>query len=138
MISIQSDVYLCAVIPMSKRELAGIIVKIFSDLGVNNPCLDMLLTHDGRMQELNRTYLGGEGPTNVLSFPLQGETDCGCAGQLVINIDAINRESCLYGLEPFAYLMRMITHGILHLAGYEHGQLMEDMTEELIPGSLSQ
>jgi probable rRNA maturation factor len=133
MINIQSEVYLCAVIPICRRELAGIAVRIFSGLGVDDPCLDMLITHDGRMQELNRNYLGVEGPTNVLSFPEQDGPDSDTGGQLVINIDAINRESFLYGQETCAYLMRMMTHGILHLAGYDHGQLMDDITEKLIP-----
>ncbi len=131
MINIQCGAYLCTVLPLSSRELVRIAGKIISGLGVDDPSLDILVTHDGKMKELNRIFLGMEGPTNVLSFPEQGGQDTNSMGQLVINIDAIKREAGLYGQEPFSYLVRLMIHGILHLAGYEHGEVMDDTARRL-------
>src|SRR3546814_10406968 len=37
----------------------------------------LLLTDDGTVRDLNRTYRGKDGPTNVLSFPGDAETPPG-------------------------------------------------------------
>jgi probable rRNA maturation factor len=132
MVNIHSDAYLSVAVPMSSREIIRICQEIFSRLGSKEPFLDVLITHDGPMKDLNRRFLGMEGPTNVLSFPEAGRDSLESLGQLVINIDAIKRESCLYGQDPADYLVRLLVHGILHLAGYEHGREMDDMAEELI------
>lgn len=132
MVNIQSDAYLSVAVPMCSREIARICQKIFSRLGSKEPFLHVLLTHDGSMKDLNRRFLGMQGPTNVLSFPESGRDSLDSLGQLVINIDAIKRESCLYDQDPVDYLVRLLVHGILHLAGYGHGQDMDDMAEELI------
>lgn len=132
MVNIGSDTYLSVAVPMSSREIVRICQKIFSRLGSKEPFLDVLLTHDGPMKHLNRRFLGMQGPTNVLSFPESGSEKLESLGQLVINIDAIKRESCLYGQDPADYMVRLLVHGILHLTGYEHGRDMDDTAEELI------
>jgi probable rRNA maturation factor len=132
MVNIQSDAFLSVAVPMSSREVVRICQKVFSRLGSKEPFLDVLITHDGPIKDLNRRFLGMEGPTNVLSFPESGRDSQDSLGQLVINIDAIKRESCLYAQDPADYLVRLLVHGILHLVGYGHGKDMDDMAEELI------
>ncbi len=71
------------------------------------------------MAQLHLRYLGEEGPTDVLSFPL-GETDEDGArilGDVVIapNVAAANRPE-----DPAAELRLLLVHGILHLLGHDH------------------
>jgi probable rRNA maturation factor len=71
------------------------------------------------MADLHRTYLGEEGPTDVLSFPLEesDEEDVRILGDVVIApaVAAANRPQ-----DPPAELRLLLVHGILHLLGHDH------------------
>jgi probable rRNA maturation factor len=71
------------------------------------------------MADLHAAYLGEEGPTDVLSFPL-GESDedgVRILGDVVIApaVAAANNPA-----DPPAELRLLIAHGILHLLGFDH------------------
>ncbi|GBD38009.1 Endoribonuclease YbeY [bacterium HR37] len=87
-------------------------------------------TDDHFMRELNSTYRGINRTTDVLSFP-QGKLDSAIAlapqnkniillGDIVISIDAAKRNAMRYGVDINREIDRLITHGILHLLGYDH------------------
>lgn len=78
--------------------------------------------------------MGGVGPTNVLSFPArESDHDArGRLGSIVISVDAVLREAFLYHQPPRDHFIRLLTHAVLHLAGFEHGEIMEDMTEDIV------
>ncbi|MGH2650124.1 MAG: rRNA maturation RNase YbeY [Actinomycetota bacterium] len=71
------------------------------------------------MADLHRTYLAEEGPTDVLSFPLDemGEDDMRVLGDVVIapTVAAANRPE-----DPASELHLLLVHGILHLLGHDH------------------
>ena len=71
------------------------------------------------MADLHRTYLAGEGPTDVLSFPLDelGEDGVRVLGDVVIApaVAAANRPE-----DPTSELRLLLVHGILHLLGHDH------------------
>jgi len=71
------------------------------------------------MADLHRTYLGEEGPTDVLSFPLDelGEDGVQVLGDVVIApvVAAANRPD-----DPKSELRLLLVHGILHLLGHDH------------------
>lgn len=123
---------MCVAVPVSSREIIEIARKIVSGLGTEQLGLDILITHDLAMQKLNRRFLNMEGPTNVLSFPGQEGDKSASSGQLVVNVDAIKRESILYAQKPYVHLARLMIHGILHLAGFDHGRIMEDTAQGLM------
>ncbi|TMK63204.1 MAG: rRNA maturation RNase YbeY [Actinobacteria bacterium] len=71
------------------------------------------------MADLHRTYLAEEGPTDVLSFPLDetGEDGVRVLGDVVIApaVAAANRPD-----DPSSELRLLLVHGILHLLGDDH------------------
>jgi probable rRNA maturation factor len=71
------------------------------------------------MADLHRSYLGEEGPTDVLSFPLDeiGEDGVRVLGDVVIApaVAAANRPE-----DPASELRLLLVHGILHLLGHDH------------------
>jgi probable rRNA maturation factor len=71
------------------------------------------------MADLHRTYLAEEGPTDVLSFPLDetGEDGVRVLGDVVIApaVAAANRPD-----DPPSELRLLLVHGILHLLGQDH------------------
>lgn len=50
-------------------------------------------------------------------------------GTLLLSVEQCRRESFLYGQDIRAHALRLIAHGLLHLMGYDHGELMESQTE---------
>lgn len=73
--------------------------------------------------ELNLTYRGKRGPTNVLSFPFYpppGIGDLELIGDLVICAPVVEREAFEQGKDSAAHWAHMVVHGTLHLLGYDH------------------
>jgi len=103
-----------------------------SFLGLAEKDIEVELIDDRTIEELNKKFLGCVGPTNVLSFPAEDKHSPDFLGQLVLSVDTLSREIFLYGQEGTEHLVRLLAHGILHLAGFEHGMLMDDMTEACI------
>ncbi len=66
----------------------------------------------GTMTRLNRTHRGLDRPTDVLSFPFDGDFPHGDGGEIVICREAAD-------LSQPRIIDRLIVHGVLHLLGYE-------------------
>lgn len=92
-----------------------------------DPEVTVTLSCDADIQILNRDHRGKDKPTNVLSFP---DWDCmadipagiGAApiGDIVIAFETIRREAHEQGKSLAHHFSHMITHGFLHLLGYDH------------------
>lgn len=111
--------------------------------------LSVVLVDDPRIAELNQQYLDRQGPTNVISFPMdeaggEGPVVQGrpfLLGDVVVSLDTAAREAADNGLEPGEHTVRLLIHGILHLLGHDHldseeqARAMEDLTERLLEQS---
>jgi len=94
---------------------------------------ELRVTTDQPMARLHGLHLGGAGPTNVLAFPapMAGEGTGAGYGSIAINADAVMREAYLYGQDPTEHFIRLLTHAVLHLVGFDHGHVMEELTESV-------
>jgi len=111
-------------------------------LGYPNTELSLLFTDDKRITELNRRYLKRHGPTNVLAFPMtdgpQAELQSPMLGDIVISLDAAERDAQAGGESLEKTVDRLLIHGLLHLLGYDHekseqeAQRMNKETERLL------
>lgn len=122
----------CVLLSLSKREVQKILNYTLSFLDLEDIYLDLVLTGDKQIAELNWKFLGCVGPTNVLSFP----HDSG-GGWISISADAVSREALLYDQPVQEHFVRLLSHGILHLAGFEHGEIMEELTEQAVQEALN-
>lgn len=80
-------------------------------------------------RRLNRDYRGKDYATNVLSFPYT--TIPPYAGDLILCVPVIERESKEQGKPLAAHYAHLIIHGALHLQGFDHqaekdAKVMED------------
>lgn len=116
-------------LPTCSRELLQIAEMMHEELSLVDG-FDLRLVEDREMAELNSQFLGLPGPTNVLSFP--AETEARHMGHIAICADAVLREARLYGQDPHEHFLRLLAHGLLHLAGFEHGEEMEEVTERAV------
>lgn len=94
---------------------------------------------DDAIHELNRTYRGVDRPTDVLSFEcdgFEGEDDLpleeGMAfelGDIVVAVDVAERQAPEYEMSFADEMSLLITHGLLHLCGYDH--MVAEEAEEM-------
>lgn len=112
--------------PVDGRRWASLAEAVLADLGVEGPGEATLLFVDrDTMTDLNRMHMGGEGPTDVLSFPIDSddrlhEVDHRLVGDVVIcpSVAAANAPSHAGDVE--GELALLVVHGVLHLLGHDH------------------
>ena len=116
---------------------------VLSELGKDGWELSILLCGDDFIRTLNSQYRDRDAPTDVLSFD-QGvwyQPGVGnrrfLAGDVVISLDTLGRNCRDLGIPQNEELKRLVLHGILHLAGYDHDESdprgeMLDLQESLL------
>ncbi len=101
------------------------MAKLLEDLGFHDKELSILLTSDQAIAELNKTYLGRQGPTNVIAFPMEDQAHGGrpispMLGDIVVSVDTAIKEADQTGENVIEAIDRLLIHGLLHLSGYDH------------------
>ena len=72
------------------------------------------------IRNLNRTYLGHDYDTDVLSFVIE-ESDQGMEGEVYIDVEMALERHDEFKSTLRGELERYVVHGVLHLAGHEDG-----------------
>ncbi len=80
--------------------------------------VDVLLTTDERVAQLNREFRGVRGPTDVLTFPSDGFPGAPL-GDIAIAIPYAQRQALARGVDLAQELAFLAIHGALHLLGYD-------------------
>lgn len=133
-ISIEAEVPL-----PSKKVISALIRKVIRAAllaqGVEAPCeINVLITNDAGIQEINREQREIDAPTDVLSFPMleltPGElpdelwADPGTGliplGDMVLNLDRMRTQAAEFGHSMKRELCYLVVHSVLHLLGYDH------------------
>ncbi len=124
--------------------------------GVDFPCeVDVSVTSDAGIQEINREMRQVDAPTDVLSFPvfdlapgeLPGPEDADPGtglvplGDMVISLERVRAQAREFGHSSRRELAYLAVHSVLHLLGYDHldeGPMKRQMRarEEAILGEL--
>lgn len=107
--------------------------------------LSISFVTDEAIHGLNREWRGVDRPTDVLSFECDGygddmpllEGEAYELGDIVIAPDIAEAQAPQYGLSFAHEMSLLITHGILHLCGYDHmeddqARVMESRERELL------
>lgn len=121
--------------------------------------LDVVLTDNARIREMNRESRGIDRETDVLSFPNVDFVSAGVfdmeeereadyfdpdtgellLGDIMISVDKVKEQAASYGhslRREFAFL---VAHSMLHLCGYDHMEadeaaVMEEKQEAILTG----
>jgi len=95
--------------------------------------VSVAVVDDARMRQLNRTHLGHDYPTDVLSFLLECRLETAADlnppadrpgsgrrldGEIVVSADTARREAVRFGWPAGHELLLYVVHGTLHLCGY--------------------
>ena len=129
MIHLETRARLNPTLPLSRSELLPLLTAILTCLGLQDRDLFLDCVDDKKIAALNEEFMGCTGPTNILSFPASDDESETVLGELALSIDTLTREIHLYGQDPTEHLVRLLAHDILHLAGYDHGDIMYSLTE---------
>ena len=91
--------------------------------GIDDGELGLAFVAPDEMRELKRDHLGIDEPTDVLSFPIDARDELAdgmprALGDVILCPQVVGDE-----------WRRPLTHGLLHLLGYDHGAEMERREE---------
>lgn len=105
----------------------------------------VFLSNNSHIRYLNNRYLHKNKPTNVLSFPnldldykdlhlssLKIQTDTLNLGEVILSYNTCLAESKKLSISLIKHCSHLLTHGFLHLLGFDHiksddAKIMEDM-----------
>lgn len=129
MITIHKSQSVDWLLPLSRTELTRVMNAMLDAIGHADKDVEINLVDDAAIADLNSSFLQCDGPTNILSFPATEDGTAQNIGWLALSMDTLERECLLYGQERVEHALRLIAHGLLHLAGYDHGEEMFALTD---------
>lgn len=147
--------------PFSEEEYIKKVIEAAVDY-VDCPYeteVNVLMTDNAGIHEMNREHRGIDRPTDVLSFPMveyetpadfehiedeqphcfHPETGELLLGDIVLSCDKIKEQAAEYGHSELRELCFLVAHSMLHLFGYDHMEdeerkVMEQKQEEILEG----
>ena len=121
-----------AMFPFGHFELIEIVKKMCVQIQEHcpsfNPKINLLLCDDNLSQTLNERWLSTPGPTNTLAFAGNPPK---IQHQPFFSLETWRRECVLYGQDATDYARRLLAHGLAHLAGFDHGPVMDSVCYSL-------
>lgn len=114
---------------IDENDLVNVIEKVSELLGIESSIVSIVLVDNEYIHKINKEYRNVDRETDVISFafmddetnPESGITDL---GEIYISLEKAHSQSKEYGHSFKRELCFLLTHGLLHLLGYDH------MTEE--------
>jgi len=105
---------------------AGGVLRRYGGRGKSEVCVAFV--GDRRIRNLNRCYLGRDGVTDVLSFPLGEKVDGRThRGDVIISLPRARVQARHFGHSLAKEVAVLSIHGTLHLLGYEHRGTARDV-----------
>ena len=101
-----------------------------------HPMVDVgiIFVDEAPMEELHIKWMDEPGPTDVLSFPMDelrpGSEELpspeGVLGDIVVCPQVAARQAATAGHQPINEILLLVTHGMLHLVGFDHATPSEE------------
>jgi len=116
---------------LDEMELVGCATYVMGEMKIH-PQSDLCikLVDESAMEVLHEKWMDLPGPTDVMSFPMDElrpgrdgqELAEGVLGDIVLCPSVAARQAVEAGHATEEELLLLLTHGILHLLGYDHGE----------------
>ncbi len=102
---------------IDRGNVRNFLRSLVPELGIGRREFAVVFISDERIRQLNRDYRGADKPTDVLSFRGDGKY----LGDILISSETAYNQSRKSSTLSFeSNVRRLILHGLLHLAGYDH------------------
>jgi probable rRNA maturation factor len=113
-------------VSVSPARLARAAERALAAVGRAAGDVDVLVVDDPSIKRLNRIHRGVDRRTDVLAFPLElPGTPSPLVGQIVISAETARRQARRLEVALATELDLLVTHGVLHLVGYDDRDLVE-------------
>lgn len=121
-------------LPCDIEALTSLLAHHMPRTGIDPAsAVDVLLVDEPRMTQLHEQWMGEAGPTDVLSFPMDevrgadpGEPlTFGMLGDIVVCVPVAARQAEAKGILIDEEIAFLVTHGYLHLVGFDHANEAE-------------
>lgn len=108
-----------------KRIIKRVVKAVFKELNIKTSHeINFLLTDLETIHEYNLTYRNKDMPTDIISFAYidseENETIPFELGDIIICIEKVKSQADDYGHSEKREFAFLVTHGMLHLLGYDH------------------
>ncbi len=101
----------------NSEELQELALQILTAEKAPAKILSLIFTGDELVRQLNTDFRKKAKTTDVLSFPMEDEE---YLGEVYISVEQVIRQAPRFDNTTENELCRMVTHGILHVLGYDH------------------
>lgn len=113
------------VVPLPARaRFAAYARRVLAREGVTRADVAVVFADDAMLRSLNARYRGIDRATDVLSFTYAddgpGARRRGLEGELYLSTARLAAQARRYRHSPGQELLRLVTHGLLHLCGHDH------------------
>ena len=108
---------------VTAREVRVAAVEAAGHSGKAPLAISVTVVGDRSMRELNRTYAGVLGTTDVLALDLSEDSPGGeeTGGEVIVNADEAVAQAAKRGVRRSVNFFSTSAHGVLHLGGYRDG-----------------
>jgi probable rRNA maturation factor len=111
---------------LDKKMILQVVRRVIKEEGRSAKSLSIVLTDNRHIRDLNHEYLGRDGITDVISFPLEDLdwpgghcSNGGINGEIIASAEQAVQQAQTTNTDPRAELMLYLVHGLLHLMGYD-------------------
>ena len=105
-------------------ELNDYVKYLFDYMNIKDAVMSIIIVDNEEIHRINKEYRNIDRETDVISFALEeGETidePVKTLGDIYISIDRVYEQAKEYGHSVKRELFFLVTHGFLHLLGYDH------------------
>jgi len=105
-------------IRFNRNNLKKFIRDKLKELDVREEEINIVLTDDEYIRNLNKSYRGIDSPTDVLSFSMDENV---LWGDIYISLDTAIKQAEEQGWDLDREVRFLAIHGLLHLLGYNDG-----------------
>lgn len=91
----------------TNKNITRIVSYVIKKENASLSDLNVIITNDSYIKELNKKFLNKNRPTNVLAFNMEE------VSEIYISYDQVDSSDDL---------LYCIVHGLLHILGYDHGK----------------
>ena len=107
-------------VPVAVGRLAATATRALRATGRAAGRVEVCVVDDASIRRLNAAWRGVRRRTDVLALPLEApETSAQLVGQVVISAETARRQARRLGVPIALELDLLVTHGLLHLVGYD-------------------
>ena len=106
--------------PLDNYNLRTFAVSVLKSEGVRGCEINIVFIGDSDMTSLNEKYKERKGSTDVSSFRLSDVNSENIEGEVYISLDRALKQAANYNIPCEEEIVRLVTHGLLHLTGRKH------------------